>query len=279
MARDAFSKTLAELSSASPFPFALQEKRGLLLNLCADSDLLTQTDPANANAFEGWIRGKLESTGADFAVGGYGEDRTLYRISDLFGAASEEPRTVHLGVDFWLPSGTPVHAVLPGVVHSTRDNKAFGDYGPTVIMMHELGGHRFYTLYGHLARPSLIGSPPGRRVEAGEQIGWVGETHENVGWPPHLHFQVIRDLEGREGDYPGVCKASERTVWLARCPDPNLLFRLDLLKPRRKRTSSKLASKNLPPKRGAKRGVERGADRGVKGPVRVAPIRAGGKRV
>jgi len=274
MARDALSKALAEFPTASPFPFALDEKRCLQLNLAADGDVLESTDPADATAFDGWIRSKLSAAGADYAVGGYGEDRRLYRISDLFGSASEEPRTVHLGIDFWLPSGTPVRAVLPGVIHSTRDNKAFGDYGPTIIMMHEIAGHRCYTLYGHLARPSLLGSKPGRRVEAGEQIGWIGEPHESVGWPPHLHFQLIRDLEGREGDYPGVCKASEREVWLARCPDPNLLFRLDALKARRKRSSAKHLPVKGAAKRGSKRASERNAERKTAATTRSRSVRA-----
>jgi peptidoglycan LD-endopeptidase LytH len=50
---------------------------------------------------------------------------------------------------------------------------------------------------------------------------------ENGNWPPHLHFQLIADMEGWKGDYPGVCKYSEREKWLGNCPDPDLV--LDLL--------------------------------------------------
>jgi peptidoglycan LD-endopeptidase LytH len=57
----------------------------------------------------------------------------------------------------------------------------------------------------------------------------LGGADENVGWPPHLHLQIIRDLEGRRGDYPGVCRVSEAPQWLARCPDPNLLLRIEAL--------------------------------------------------
>ncbi|MEO6446181.1 MAG: aminotransferase class III-fold pyridoxal phosphate-dependent enzyme, partial [Gemmatimonadaceae bacterium] len=48
----------------------------------------------------------------------------------------------------------------------------------------------------------------------------------NGGWPPHLHFQVICDLLGREGDFPGVARARERAVWLSLCPDPALMVKL-----------------------------------------------------
>ncbi|HMB89916.1 MAG TPA: aminotransferase class III-fold pyridoxal phosphate-dependent enzyme, partial [Rhodothermales bacterium] len=36
-------------------------------------------------------------------------------------------------------------------------------------------------------------------------------------------FQVITDMLGRKGDFPGVAPPSEREVWLGICPDPNLL--------------------------------------------------------
>ena len=119
-----------------------------------------------------------------------------------------------------------MHAVLPGRVHSCQDNTAFGDYGPTILLEHTLQGCHFYTLYGHLARESLTTSPVGRVLQAGELLGWLGTPEVNVGWPPHLHFQVITDLLDYSGDYPGVCKPSEAEQWLARCPDPNLLLRI-----------------------------------------------------
>lgn len=230
MARDNLSKLLAMTPAASPVSFALNSRRCLVLPLGPGVDVLDGTDPADAAEFHRWILRRLRAANADYAAGGYGEDRVIYRMSDLYGTGSEEPRSVHLGCDLWLPAGTVVHAVLPGVVHSTRDNKEFGDYGPTIILEHEIAGVRFHTLYGHLSRQSLQLSPRGRRVAIGEPIGWLGQPHENVGWAPHLHFQIIRELDGREGDYPGVCRASEKATWLARCPDPNLLLRIDALR-------------------------------------------------
>jgi len=37
-------------------------------------------------------------------------------------------------------------------------------------------------------------------------------------------MQLIFDMEGKEGDYPGVCRFSEREVYLHNCPDPGLLL-------------------------------------------------------
>ena len=61
-------------------------------------------------------------------------------------------------------------------------------------------------------------------MRAGQLIAHFGEPHENGHWPPHLHFQLIIDMEGNKGDYQGVCKFSERDKYLANCPDPGLIL-------------------------------------------------------
>ncbi|HEX4871452.1 MAG TPA: peptidoglycan DD-metalloendopeptidase family protein [Nevskiaceae bacterium] len=226
----ALADLLTALPAHSPFAFALASRRWHRLDLGASNPRLGAVNPADARAMQAWIERECASSGADHAAGGYGEDRALYRMSAVFDSGrGEEARTLHLGIDLWLAAGTPVHAVLPGVVHSTADNAAFGDYGATVILEHTLGGWRFYTLYGHLARASLAASPPGRVLAGGEPLGWLGEPAENGGWAPHLHLQVLSDMSGRQGDHPGVCKPSERAHWLAQCPDPNRLLRLPAL--------------------------------------------------
>lgn len=224
------TELLPRLPAASPLPWPLNARTGLRLDLSERNPALCGFDPADTAAFSAWIRAQLAAQGADYAVGGYGENRDLYRLSPHFKGDQGEPRTLHLGIDLWLAAGTAVHCVLAGTVHSTRDNAVFGDYGPTVILQHEVEGQRFHTLYGHLARTTLERTRPGQRLQAGELLGWLGEPEENLGWPPHLHFQVIAELGSRVGDYPGVCKLSEAAHWLGLSPDPNLLLRLDLLR-------------------------------------------------
>jgi len=224
-----FASKLAALSVSSPLPFDLNSEAALRLDLSEHNPALGHFDPGDTAAFSAFISNEMQRTGARYAAGGYGENRTLYQMSPVFASADAEPRTLHLGIDLWLAAGTAVHAVLPGIVHSTQDNTAFDDYGPTLILEHHCDGLRFFTLYGHLAKTSLQQTQVGQRIEAGALLGWLGEPQENVGWPPHLHFQVIGDLGGRSGDYPGVCRPSEAAAWLSNCPDPNLLLRIRAL--------------------------------------------------
>jgi murein DD-endopeptidase MepM/ murein hydrolase activator NlpD len=126
-----------------------------------------------------------------------------------------------------------VLAPLGGVVQSFANNAGRLDYGPAIILEHETDlGLRFYTLYGHLTKDSLDGLAAGRAFKRGEKIGRVGRSGENGGWPPHLHFQVIADLLGKSGDFPGVALPSQRAVWLSLCPDPNLILRIPELEAR-----------------------------------------------
>jgi peptidoglycan LD-endopeptidase LytH len=158
-------------------------------------------------------------------AGGYAEDRSIYS-QKLFAPGGEEPRTVHLGIDIFAPENTEAFAPLDARVHSFQDNTRPGDYGPTIILEHAMNGGAFHTLYGHLSRTSLSGLAPGKMIRAGDRVGWLGAKMENGGWPPHLHFQIILDLKGMSGDYPGVCRRSERDQWLAVCPDPAFLLGL-----------------------------------------------------
>ncbi|MBW8882382.1 MAG: peptidoglycan DD-metalloendopeptidase family protein [Asticcacaulis sp.] len=157
------------------------------------------------------------------AYGGYDEDRAIYD-TPIF-VANGEPRTIHLGVDIFAPAGTEVFAPLDATVHSFQDNANAKDYGPTILLEHApADGLVFYTLYGHLSRGSLDGLQPGRPFKAGDRIARLGDAKVNGGWPPHLHFQVVLDLKGRSGDYPGVFRRSERAEWKRICPDPGPLL-------------------------------------------------------
>ncbi|HEY4337279.1 MAG TPA: peptidoglycan DD-metalloendopeptidase family protein [Puia sp.] len=184
---------------------------------------LSPGEIADTECFAAWIKGTLKAHQARYGIGGYGEHRTLYARSKHFDQG-EEPRRLHLGVDIWGPTGTKVMAPLDGIVHSFAFNNKDSDYGATLILTHHLEGKAFHTLYGHLSLNSIKNAYEGQRITRGEVIAEFGMRFENGNWPPHLHFQVIDDMQGWKGDYPGVCRFSERQRWLDNCPDPQLIL-------------------------------------------------------
>jgi 4-aminobutyrate aminotransferase-like enzyme len=194
-----------------------------------------------------WSAGREpeEPPAGSVGIGRYCEDRSVYTAAafappdgsqDISADAAHDGRdrrrTVHLGVDLFVPPGTPVRAPLDGVVHSAADNDAPLDFGPVVVLEHVTpAGVPFFTLYGHLSRDGLAGVTPGQPVRAGDVLGTVGTEAENGGWPPHVHVQVLTALVGLPTvagpvKVPGVAPRAELALWQSICPDPNLLLGL-----------------------------------------------------
>lgn len=198
-------------------------------NFTASNTELAPEDVNDTTKFSNWVTKKLKDNNSRYGIGGYMEHRTLYASSELFNTA-DEPRRLHLGVDIWADAGTPVYAPINAVIHSFADNDHFGDYGPTIILKHQLDGLELYTLYGHLNRESLKGLSVGDIVAKGTQIAVFGNEDENGHWPPHLHFQLMFDMEGCYGDYPGVGRYSEKDKYLKNIPDPNIILQFPDIK-------------------------------------------------
>jgi murein DD-endopeptidase MepM/ murein hydrolase activator NlpD len=162
----------------------------------------------------------LEEAGGQVGWGGYLEQRDLYRGFDHFNPDAQEAREYHLGVDFWAGEGTSVHAPWEGVIHSWAERAAPGDYGPVILIMHQFGDKEVASLFGHLCLSSLDGLYEGKPIDRGDLIGYLGSPRENGGYAPHLHFQMIYDLQGFRGDYPGVCSLGDLPYYRRNCPDP-----------------------------------------------------------
>ena len=215
-------------SAASILEMDLRTTPSVVFDLSVGSTFLGADPSASETpALAKKIFHAMKRAGACVGVGRYNEPRLLYP-SPLFGASSnptDERRTVHLGVDFFVEPGAAVRAPLDGVVHLVANNSAPLDYGPVVILRHETdSGDEFFTLYGHLSKEVLDGLKVGQHIASGQQFACIGPTQENGGWTPHLHFQVILDLLALGAGFPGVARASQRTFWTSLSPDPNLLL-------------------------------------------------------
>ncbi|MET9909089.1 LysM peptidoglycan-binding domain-containing M23 family metallopeptidase [Streptomyces sp. NPDC006476] len=85
----------------------------------------------------------------------------------------------HTGVDFVVPTGTPVKAVGAGTVVTAGWGGAYGNQ----VVIKLADGH--YAQYGHLSQISVS---VGQSVSAGQQLGLSGATGNVTG--PHLHFEI-----------------------------------------------------------------------------------------
>lgn len=203
--------------------FKLGVDRLLPLDFTKNNTALNQEVLADTGIFSNWVEQKLADSKSRYGIGGYNEHRTIYARSEHFDS-NEEPRRLHLGVDIWAKAGTPVFNFYDATVHSFANNDHFGDYGATIILSYEIDGFRFNALYGHLNLSSIDGLSEGQFIPAGLQFAEFGPPEENGQWPPHLHFQIIQNMYGLKGDYPGVCKFSESEKYLANSPDPNIIL-------------------------------------------------------
>lgn len=196
------------------------------LNLSITNSELKLHKLETAKDYKIFIQNHLVKNHSKIAFGGYIETRNLYQRSIVFKNTNSDERNIHIGLDLWINESAPIHAALDGTIHSFKNNNALGDYGPTIILSHEIKGIKFHTLYGHLSEASLMGKKVGDIVKKGEQIATLGLPPINGDYAPHLHFQIIIDMEGKTGDYPGVCNEKTLSFYKANCPDPNLLLKI-----------------------------------------------------
>ena len=192
---------------------------------CVSMDLSSSSrefDDLDERSMDAAIERKIEAAGAVAGAGGYLENRSLYRETELFQGDAE--RCIHVGVDVFMPAGSAIFAPLDGIVHSFANRQVDGDYGPVIILRHELEGVGFHSLYGHLNEASLDGLSEGATIRKGELLARIGARPANGNWPPHLHFQLIEDMQGKRGDYPGVVRPGELDFYRRNCPDPTPLL-------------------------------------------------------
>ena len=224
-----FSSFLSDISTENiqVIDASIPRSEYIAINLSDSNTNLNTFDISSSKAWENYITTYLKKHDKKVAYGGYLEKRGLYNRSMYFNNQDPETeRNIHLGLDLWIGVGTPVLAAFNGEIHSFKDNTNFGDYGPTIILKHSIKNIEFYTLYGHLSHESLMGLKIGSKVKQGDTIAHLGKSEVNGDYAPHLHFQVIKDLQGSVGDYPGVSSLKYLEFYKNNCPDPNLVLKL-----------------------------------------------------
>ena len=205
-------------------PFDPIKDQLLQLDFTAANTALAPEILANTEIFSQYIDQQL-GTKCTYGIGGYAEHRTIYSRSSKFDGEGE-PRRLHLGIDIWGAVGTPVFAPLGGYVHSFSFNDLYGDYGATIILQHQLESTSFNTLYGHLSLRDIAGISEGQYINRGVEFAHFGPPKENGYWPAHLHFQIVAEMHQKKGDYPGVCRYSEKEKYLSNCPDPDAILQM-----------------------------------------------------
>ncbi|MGH3041761.1 MAG: peptidoglycan DD-metalloendopeptidase family protein [Gaiellaceae bacterium] len=115
-------------------------------------------------------------------------------FSDSFRAA--RTTTWHHGIDIFAAHGTPLVAVADGSLFNVGRN----DVGGNRLWLRDTAGNEFY--YAHLSGFSPL-ARDGAIVRAGDVIGFVGDTGDAAGTPPHLHFE-LHPPELRHLGYDGV---------------------------------------------------------------------------
>ncbi len=195
------------------------------LDLSESNSALKHIDITNHTVCQKYIDDVLRANNAQVAYGGYLEKRNLYADKSSFSNESLK-RNIHLGIDFWAKAYTKVVVPIHGKVHSYQNNVTIGDYGPTIILEHILKDIVFYTLYGHLSLASIANLQIGQEFKAGDTLATLGTPDSNVNYAPHLHFQIIIDLEDKSGDYQGVAAENQLDYYTKNCPNPNFLLKM-----------------------------------------------------
>lgn len=205
---------------------AIPKDKYIPIDFSESNEALSTVDVSSSSKLEVFVNNHIKKYDAKVAYGGYLEVRNIYKRSNHFNSQAEEARNIHIATDLWCDADTPICSPLDAIVHSFKNNKNYGDYGPTIILQHNIEGVNFYTLYGHLSLASIEDLNIGQFFSKGERIATLGDASVNGDYPPHLHFQIIKDLQGYQGDYPGVCNEKDLDFYRINCPNPELLLNL-----------------------------------------------------
>lgn len=117
-------------------------------------------------------------------------------LADTWGGARSAGRS-HEGIDIFAARGTPIHATTEGIVSKVGEN----NLGGRTVTVIGAGGAGHY--YAHLE--SYADISPNDWVDAGDIIGYVGDSGNAKGTPTHVHYGIY--INGRAvNPYPLLAK-------------------------------------------------------------------------
>jgi len=116
------------------------------------------------------------------------------RLVDSWGQERDGGRRSHEGIDLFAPRNTPVRSATEGIL----ERKEVRGLGGRVVWVVGPGGYRHY--YAHLE--SWAEQAEGDWVLAGEVIGFVGDSGNALGGPPHLHYGIYAPFGGAMNPFP-----------------------------------------------------------------------------
>jgi 4-aminobutyrate aminotransferase-like enzyme/Ser/Thr protein kinase RdoA (MazF antagonist) len=168
-----------------------------------------------------WWDNFCAENNVQLGIGPWGEKRTVYTDTAFESRFIEGQRRIHhLGVDLFMPAGTPLYTPLVATVVSVEIEREPLGYGGLVKLEHRPEGcPPFVTLWGHMAHEALGRLKPGQKLQAGDLVGHMGDIHENGGWTPHLHFEMTTDINLTATEILGVGEAAYLDVWADVFPD------------------------------------------------------------
>lgn len=154
---------------------ALQDAASVSLQKQAEAANVVRTGALTALARQTEARAK------QIALNIWHLPTTNYVLTGRFGQASSHWATVHTGLDFAAPTGSPIYAVANGVITDTGRAGPYGNL--TIETLTDGSGTEIY--YAH---QSAINVKIGQTVTGGQMIGRVGATGNTTG--PHVHIEV-----------------------------------------------------------------------------------------
>ena len=230
---DKFKKWCSKqsISISKLFP-SIKKNKLEKIDLSVSTKFIEPSELGDIEVFQYKIEKLQEKFPDKILAGGYLEPRAIY-TTDKYGKSGNsgnENRTIHIGLDFWLPSKTPVHAMFDGEVVIAINDAGEKEYGGLVVLKHKTKNFDFFTLYGHNSVKSATKHSVGDKIKKGDKISELGNYPENGNWPPHLHFQIMLSMMDYKIDFPGVMYYNQIEIWKEICPDPNLLFKSKSIK-------------------------------------------------